>query len=184
MVVRQNLASYDDSIQPTGTIHWKNDGPFGTPAPHVEMKKLHHDLVLTVEGPDEDRIRDCIRKAAATIAATRPAAAALRMQSRILSSSGPSTVSTRSWCSFFISTCGAGVPNGPSFFQWIVPVGWMLSSYDARFWRTTTRPRASAAVGAGGGAYASSGGNWAAASMALTAAWTRTPVHHAGALPR
>lgn len=65
VVVRQNLASYDDSIQPTGTIHWKNDGPFGTPAPHVEMKKLHHDLVLTVEGPDEDRIRDCIRKAAA-----------------------------------------------------------------------------------------------------------------------
>lgn len=65
VVVTQTLAAYEDSIQPTGTIHWKNDGPFGTPVPHVEMKKLSHRLVLTVEGPDEDRIRDCIRQAGA-----------------------------------------------------------------------------------------------------------------------
>lgn len=63
--VQQSLATYDDSFQPTGTIHWKNDGPFGTPMPHLEMKKLRHDLTLTIEGPDEDRIRGCIRQAAA-----------------------------------------------------------------------------------------------------------------------
>jgi hypothetical protein len=65
VIVHQNLASYDDSFQPTGTIHWKNDGPWGTPLPHPEWKKLHHDLVLTVEGPDEAKIRDCIQKAIA-----------------------------------------------------------------------------------------------------------------------
>lgn len=77
VIVRQTLATYEDSIQPTGTIHWKNDGPFGTPMPHIEMKKLRHQLVLTVEGPDEDKIRDCIRKAAAAglIAAIVAAAA-------------------------------------------------------------------------------------------------------------
>lgn len=65
VIVNQTLAAYDDSIQPTGTIHWKNDGPFGAPMPHIEMKKLHHELVLTIEGPDEDSIRDCICKATA-----------------------------------------------------------------------------------------------------------------------
>ncbi|MDB5469780.1 MAG: hypothetical protein JWR84_1340 [Caulobacter sp.] len=77
VIVRQTLATYEDSIQPTGTIHWKNDGPFGTPMPHVEMKKLHHGLVLTIEGPDEDKIRDCISKAVAAglIAAIVAAAA-------------------------------------------------------------------------------------------------------------
>jgi hypothetical protein len=29
------------------------------------MKKLHHDLVLTIEGPDEGKIRECLAKAAA-----------------------------------------------------------------------------------------------------------------------
>jgi len=61
----QRIASYDDSIQPTGTIHWHNDGPFGLPTPHVEMKKLHHDLVLSIDGPDADKIRDCLNRAIA-----------------------------------------------------------------------------------------------------------------------
>jgi len=64
-IVHQEIASYDDSFQPTGTIHWKNDGPWGTPNPHVEWKKLHHALALTIEGPDEGKIRDCLGKAAA-----------------------------------------------------------------------------------------------------------------------
>lgn len=64
-IVQQTLASYDDSHQPTGTIHWHNDGPWGLPTPHVEMKKLHHDLLLTVEGPDEAHIRHCIQQAIA-----------------------------------------------------------------------------------------------------------------------
>lgn len=65
VIVRQSLAAFDDSFQPTGTIHWHNDGPFGTPTPHVEMKKLHHELTLVVEGPDEARIRSCINQAIA-----------------------------------------------------------------------------------------------------------------------
>ncbi|WP_201722771.1 hypothetical protein [Caulobacter sp. BP25] len=64
VIVQQSLATYDDSFQPTGTIHWKNDGPFGLPTPHVEMKKLRHELTLTIEGPNEDQIRNCIRQAA------------------------------------------------------------------------------------------------------------------------
>lgn len=63
--VQQSLAIYDDSFQPTGTIHWRNDGPFGIPMPHAEMKKLRHELTLTIEGPDEERIRGCIRQATA-----------------------------------------------------------------------------------------------------------------------
>jgi hypothetical protein len=59
----QTLASYDDSFQPTGTIHWKNDGPFGTPNPHLEWKKLHHELTLTVSGPDQDKIHSCVNQA-------------------------------------------------------------------------------------------------------------------------
>lgn len=59
----QTLASYDDSLQPTGTVHWKNDGPFGTPNPHLEWKKLHHELTLAVSGPDEGRIRGCVNQA-------------------------------------------------------------------------------------------------------------------------
>jgi hypothetical protein len=60
VIVEQSLAVYDDSFQPTGTIHWHNDGPFGIPTPHIEMKKLRHELTLVVEGPDEAKIRDCI----------------------------------------------------------------------------------------------------------------------------
>lgn len=56
-IITQQLASYDDSFQPTGTIHW--DGW----TPHPEMKKLHHDVVIIVEGGDENTVRDCLNKA-------------------------------------------------------------------------------------------------------------------------
>lgn len=76
VIVRRDLASYDDSIQPTGATKFD-------PWPHLEMKKLHHNLVLIVEGPDEAHIRDCINKAiaagliAAIIAACATLGAAL-----------------------------------------------------------------------------------------------------------
>jgi len=57
-IVQQHLASYDDSFQPTGNTKFD-------PWPHAQMKKLHHDLVLIVSGPDEARIRSCINKAVA-----------------------------------------------------------------------------------------------------------------------
>lgn len=58
VIVRQIIASFDDSIQPTGRTRFD-------PWPHIEMKKLHHELELIVEGPDEAKIRDCIQKAIA-----------------------------------------------------------------------------------------------------------------------
>lgn len=58
VIVKESLGSYDDSFQPTGNTKFD-------PWPHIEMKKLHHDLVLIVEGPDDQKIRDCIAKAAA-----------------------------------------------------------------------------------------------------------------------
>jgi hypothetical protein len=62
-IFNQTIAGWDDSHQPTGTIIWINDGPFGTPTPHLEMKKLEHRLVLTVEGPDGEAIRKCVERA-------------------------------------------------------------------------------------------------------------------------
>ncbi len=58
VIVKRDLASYDDSIQPTG-------GTKFDPWPHFEMKKLHHNLVLIIEGPDEAQIKDCVAKAIA-----------------------------------------------------------------------------------------------------------------------
>lgn len=71
VLVEHVFAVYDDSIQPTGTIHWTNEGPFGLPVPHVEMKKLRHELTLVVEGHDEAKIRECINSSiqAGTVAA-------------------------------------------------------------------------------------------------------------------
>jgi hypothetical protein len=57
-IVQRHLGSYDDSFQPTGRVKFD-------PFPHVEMKKLHHDLTLIVTGPDEARIRSCINEAIA-----------------------------------------------------------------------------------------------------------------------
>lgn len=64
------IAVFDDSFQPTGTIHWRNDGPLGIPNPHVEMKKLRHELVLKIEGPDglKDAAEDCLKQAAISAA--------------------------------------------------------------------------------------------------------------------
>lgn len=63
---KDTIAIFDDSFQPTGTIHWKNDGPWGLPNPHIEMKKLRHELVLTIEGPEDlkDAAENCLRQGA------------------------------------------------------------------------------------------------------------------------
>jgi len=58
-IVTQELASFDDSYQPTGNTSADWSGI------HIEMKKLHHTLVLTISGPDEGKIRSCISQAAA-----------------------------------------------------------------------------------------------------------------------
>lgn len=55
VIVSETIAVYDDSFQPIGFC-----GPF-----RLKMKKLRHELTLTVEGPDEAKIRDCMRKAVA-----------------------------------------------------------------------------------------------------------------------
>lgn len=54
VIVRQEIASYDDSHQPIGHC-----GGFS-----IKMKKLHHTLTLVVEGPDESQIRQCIAESA------------------------------------------------------------------------------------------------------------------------
>jgi hypothetical protein len=59
------VASYDDSVQPTGTIHWgQTGGLIPLPVPHVEMKKLHHELHLIISGPDGSDVSGCVRGAA------------------------------------------------------------------------------------------------------------------------
>jgi hypothetical protein len=67
------IAVFDDSFQPTGTIHWHKEGRFKIPTPHAEMKKLRHELILTVEGPDDFKgaVENCFKQAAisASIAA-------------------------------------------------------------------------------------------------------------------
>ncbi|MGY3530869.1 MULTISPECIES: hypothetical protein [Bradyrhizobium] len=55
---RQIVASFDDSFQPTGRTKFD-------PWPHLEMKKLRHELELVVEGPDEQKIKDCVARASA-----------------------------------------------------------------------------------------------------------------------
>lgn len=52
-IIERTIAIYDDSFQPIGLC-----GGF-----HVKMKKLRHELTLTVNGPDEDKIRHCIDEA-------------------------------------------------------------------------------------------------------------------------
>ena len=53
VLVKQDLVSYDDSFNPIGFCSGF----------HVKMKKLHHTLALSVEGPDEGRIRNCVAEA-------------------------------------------------------------------------------------------------------------------------
>lgn len=61
-IFNQSIGIYDDSHQPTGTIIWINDGPLGIPTPHIEMKKLQHTLTLVVEGPSDEKIRECVNQ--------------------------------------------------------------------------------------------------------------------------
>lgn len=59
------IASYDDSQQPTGTIHWTTSGGLiPVPVPHVEMKKLRHELRLIIEGPEGTDVSNCVQQAA------------------------------------------------------------------------------------------------------------------------
>ena len=56
-IIEKHVATFDDSFQPTGKIcKWD-------PLPHAEMKKLRHDLIVTISGPDENHIRSCIESA-------------------------------------------------------------------------------------------------------------------------
>ena len=61
VIVSRELGAFEDSFQPTGRTkfgNWKH--PVS-----AEMKKLHHDLVLVVEGPDEGKIHSCVNEAVA-----------------------------------------------------------------------------------------------------------------------
>lgn len=55
VIVSERIAVYDDSFQPIGLC-----GGF-----HVKMKKLRHELTVTIEGPDEAKIRRCLQQAVA-----------------------------------------------------------------------------------------------------------------------
>lgn len=55
VIVREQIASYDDSFNPIG---------FCSGLGSIKMKKLRHTLTLVVEGPDEQRIRQCVAEAA------------------------------------------------------------------------------------------------------------------------
>ena len=57
-VFRRTIARYEDSHHPTGAIVWSNDGPFGVPTAHPEMRKLEHALTLVADGPDQGRINE------------------------------------------------------------------------------------------------------------------------------
>ena len=79
ILFNHSISSYDDSHQPTGTVHWRNDGPFGLPNPHPEWKRLHHELFLIIEGPDDlrDAVIGCINQGAVAAALAVLAAAFL-----------------------------------------------------------------------------------------------------------
>jgi hypothetical protein len=55
VIVRDQLATYDDSFNVIGLC-----SGFGS----LKMKKLRHTLTLVVEGPDEQKVRQCIAQAA------------------------------------------------------------------------------------------------------------------------
>ena len=69
----RQIASYDDSIQPTGDTALQGFPPM----PHFKMKKLHHDLALQIDGPAGSDVTNCLNQAgtAALIAAVIAAAA-------------------------------------------------------------------------------------------------------------
>jgi hypothetical protein len=59
VIINNEIASYDDSFQPTGNTS------IGWGGAHAEMKKLHHTLTLVVSGPDQNKIQNCINQSAA-----------------------------------------------------------------------------------------------------------------------
>ena len=56
VIYQRELAVYDDSFQPIGFC-----SGFG----RIKMKKLRHELTLTVEGPDQKQIIDCVERSIA-----------------------------------------------------------------------------------------------------------------------
>lgn len=69
-LVQEVIAVFDDSFQPTG-LEW--DGLI----PHAKMKKLRHELTLTIDGPDDIRgkVEGCLKQAGIAAALTALAAA-------------------------------------------------------------------------------------------------------------
>lgn len=57
-VLQDVIARYEDSHQPTGETKFD-------PWPHMKMKKLVHELRLTIDGPDAAKARSCVDQAAA-----------------------------------------------------------------------------------------------------------------------
>jgi hypothetical protein len=57
------IASYDDGIQPTGNVHW-GEKDESIPIPHIEMKKLHHELHLVINGPAGADVAPCFKNPA------------------------------------------------------------------------------------------------------------------------
>lgn len=57
-LVDEVIGVFDDSFQPTGNTKFD-------PWPHLEMKKLRHELHLTIEGPDDGAAaaRNCLNQA-------------------------------------------------------------------------------------------------------------------------
>lgn len=50
VILDDGIARYDDNFQPTGETKFE-------PWPHVKMKKLVHELHLTIDGPDAVKAR-------------------------------------------------------------------------------------------------------------------------------
>jgi hypothetical protein len=71
VLLAKTIAVYDDSFEPTGTIHWHGIEP------HIEMKKLRHELSLTIEGPDDTKeaILNCLKQAGVASALSATVAA-------------------------------------------------------------------------------------------------------------
>jgi hypothetical protein len=67
-VFRLTLCVHEDGFRPTGAIHHSGG------LPRVEMKKLRHRLVLTVEGPDRAAIENGLARAAVKSAVATAAA--------------------------------------------------------------------------------------------------------------
>lgn len=61
-VYKDVIAVFDDSFQPTGNTK----GSLWPPSLSIEMKKLRHELTLTVEGPESGAAaaRECVQRAA------------------------------------------------------------------------------------------------------------------------